>query len=122
METFIIFAATFMIEKFKVVYLEEVRNFLASLTPGARGKVIYNIEKASMVNDPELFKKLDETVWEFRTNYQNQKIRLFAFWDSRDRNQKLVIATHGIIKKKSKVNRSEIEKTKKIRNQYLGKI
>jgi hypothetical protein len=111
-----------MIEKFKVVYLEEVRDFLAGLSLGARNKVIYNIDKATLLNDPELFKKLDDTIWEFRTNYQNQKIRLFAFWDNRDKSQTLVITTHGVIKKKSKVDRFEIEKTKRIINQYLGKI
>ena len=93
-----------MIEKFKVVYLEEARSFLASLTPKARSKVIYNIDKASLINDPELFKKIDDVVWEFRTNYQNQKIRLFAFWDNRNKNQTLVVASHGITKKKKRKN------------------
>ena len=109
-----------MIEKFKVVLLEDASEFLSGLPIGARTKVVYNINKAAMVNDPELFKKLDDKIWEFRTNYQNQKIRLFAFWDNRDKVQTLVIATHGIIKKKSKVDRTEIEKAKRIRGQYLG--
>lgn len=43
--------------------------------------------------------------------------RLFAFWDNG--NKKLVVATHGIIKKTQKTPRKEIKKAENIREQYF---
>jgi phage-related protein len=60
-----------------------------------------------LLNDPEIFKKLEDDIWEFRTLYQRQTIRLFAFWDKSDT---LVITTHGLIKKTQKTPKKEIEK------------
>jgi hypothetical protein len=45
--------------------------------------------------------------------------RLFAFWDKTDSESTLVVSTHGIIKKRSKVAESEIQKAKQIRIQYF---
>ena len=44
--------------KFRVKFLEDVKTFLDQLDEKARDKIIYNIWKASMSNDKELFKKL----------------------------------------------------------------
>ena len=30
-------------------------------------KILYNISKAQYVKGPDLFKKIDEDIWEFRT-------------------------------------------------------
>ena len=48
---------------------------------------------------------------------QQNRLSLFAFWD--DSNKKLVIATHGIIKKTQKTPRKEIKRAEDIRIQYL---
>jgi len=45
--------------------------------------------------------------------------RLFAFWDKRDKSETLVIATHGIIKKKGRFPPKEIDKAEKIRTEYF---
>lgn len=82
-------------------------------------KILYNIDKAKYVNDPELFKKLDELIWEFRTKYKRTYYRLLSFWDKIDATETLVIATHGIIKKTDKIPKAEIEKAKAIMNQYF---
>jgi hypothetical protein len=91
-----------MKSKFTIAYTEEAIEFLESLPVKAKEKVENNISKAAEFNDRELFKKIDDDIWEFRTLSQNLHIRLFAFWDKRDNMNTLVIATHGIIKKKSK--------------------
>jgi poly(A) polymerase Pap1 len=44
---------------------------------------------------------------------------LLAFWDKEDNNATLVCATHGIIKKTSKVDKKEIEKANQIRLEYF---
>jgi len=108
-----------MRKKFDVILLGEVWDLLNSIDEKSRGKILYNIDKAKYVNDPELFKKLDELIWEFRTKYKKTYYRLLSFWDKTDKVETLVIATHGIIKKTSKVPKTEIEKAKTIMKQYF---
>lgn len=78
----------------------------------------FNIDKvAGGVKDPELFKKITENIWEFRTLYQGMAYRLFAFWDKDG--EILVIATHGLVKKSQKTPKREIEKAERIRIGYF---
>ena len=65
--------------KFDVLFLEDARIFLADLDEKTRTKILYNIDKARVLNDPKLFKKLTETIWEFRTKYNGLQYRLLAF-------------------------------------------
>ena len=51
-----------MDKKFETIFLEDVINFLDSLDPKSREKIIYNIDKAGYVNDPKLFKKLNDQI------------------------------------------------------------
>jgi len=82
-------------------------------------KVLYNIDLAEQTNDPKLFKKLKNDIWEFRTRFAGQQIRLLAFWDKSEEKQTLVIATHGFIKKVSQVPSKEISKAIKARERYF---
>ncbi|MFA9393016.1 MAG: type II toxin-antitoxin system RelE/ParE family toxin [Prolixibacteraceae bacterium] len=66
--------------KFNVILLGEVWDLLDLLDEKSRDKVLYNIDKAKYRNDPELFKKLDDLIWEFRTKYQKTHYRLLSFW------------------------------------------
>lgn len=106
--------------KFNVIFLEEAKDFLETLDYKSREKILYNIWKARSSNNKELFKKLNKDIWEFRTKYNNTYYRLFAFWDRSINTNSLVIATHGIIKKTSKINNSEIEKAEKIKSKYFN--
>lgn len=65
--------------KFRVEFLEEAKGFLDGLDEKSRAKVIYNIWKARGTNDKELFKKLQDEIWEFRTKFNKTYYRLFAF-------------------------------------------
>ena len=98
--------------KFEVLYMEDVREFLSGLDEKSREKIIYNIDKAKFFNDKELFKKLQDEIWEFRTLYNRTYFRLFAFWDKTDKGRTLVITTHGIVKKTDKTPDKEIKETK----------
>jgi mRNA-degrading endonuclease RelE of RelBE toxin-antitoxin system len=109
-----------MKSKFEVLFLEEARGFLKILDDKERVKILLNIDKAKITNDPELFKKLTDTIWEFRTFFKRKKYRLLAFWDKEDKNNTLVIATHGIIKKKDEVPKKEIDKAENIRKIYFN--
>lgn len=108
-----------MKRKFNVILLGDVWDFLDSIDEKSKEKILYNIDKAKYVNDPELFKKLDEVIWEFRTKYKKTYYRLLSFWDKSDNQDTLVIATHGIIKKTDKIPKAEIEKSKAIMKQYF---
>lgn len=108
-----------MIERFKVELLPEAVKFLEALDSKAREKIYYNIRKSQVVNDPELFKKLSETIWEFRTLYNKTYYRLFAFWDKKGNEETLVLATHGLIKKTGKTPQGDLDKAERIRQQYF---
>ena len=110
-----------MKERFEVLFLEEVEEFLDELDDKTREKIIYNVDKSRFFNDPELFKKLNDTVWEFRTRFKSKQYRLLAFWDKRKKTDTLVIATHGFVKKSQKTPKKEIEKTEQIAKAYLAK-
>jgi phage-related protein len=108
-----------MRQKFDVILLGEVWDLLDSIDEKSKDKILYNVDKAKYVNDPELFKKLDELIWEFRTKYKKTYYRLLSFWDKTDKEETLVVATHGIIKKTDKIPKAEIEKAKAIMKQYF---
>ncbi len=79
-----------------------------------------NIDLAEQTNDPRLFKKLQNDIWEFRTKFAGLQIRFLAFWDKTDDKETLVFATHGFIKKVDKVPKNEIERAVKIRTKYFA--
>ena len=105
--------------KFEVLFLEQAINFIEEMDSKSRTKLLYNIDKSKLINDPKLFKKLTDNVWEFRTKYNGIQYRLFAFWDKTSKTETLVISTHGIIKKVSKVPKADIEKCEKIKKEYF---
>jgi len=105
--------------KFEVVLLEEVWEFFDTLDEKTKDKIIYNIDKSRYVNDPDLFKKLKDEIWEFRTLFNRMKYRILAFWDKTDNTETFVIATHGIIKKTDKMPSAEIERAKAIMKLYF---
>ena len=102
-----------------IVFLDETFEFLSSLEKKHYEKILFNIRKAQTRHDPELFKKLKDEIWEFRTLYNGLYYRLFAFWDKTNSGNTLVISTHGIIKKTGKTPDSEIQKAKQIRLRYF---
>ena len=72
-------------KKFEVIFLTEAREFLLKLDIKSRDKVIFNIDRAKIKSDNELFKKLKGEIWEFRTLFSKTHYRIFAFWDKEDK-------------------------------------
>ena len=64
---------------FYIELLPEAIEFLESLDDKTREKIYYNIRKAQFVNDNELFKKLNDFIWEFRTLYNTKHTDFFHF-------------------------------------------
>ena len=68
-----------MDKHFDILFLNEAFEFLSSLERKHYEKILYNIRKSQVEIDPELFKKLSDDIWEFRTLYQRLQYRLLAF-------------------------------------------
>lgn len=105
---------------FEIIFLDEALKFLSGLERKHYKKILFNIRKAQIDKDPELFKKLSDDIWEFRTLYQGLQYRLLAFWDKTFATDTLVVSTHGFIKKRSKVPGNEIQRAEQIRKKYFS--
>lgn len=105
--------------QFEVTFMDEASEFLRTLSDAPREKIYYNLNKAlGGVKDSDLFKKLDgsDGIWEFRTLYNGLQYRLLAFWDEHEK--RLVVATHGFVKKTWKVPAKEIARAEALRKKY----
>ena len=58
-----------MTKLFEIVFLEEAFDFLKSIDRKHYEKILYNIRKSQIVNNPELLKKINDELWEFRKLY-----------------------------------------------------
>jgi phage-related protein len=103
--------------------LPEALEFVDSLDEKTREKIFFNIKKTRMGLTGEWFQKMTGTddIWEFRTLYNRQYIRLFAFWDKRDKRQTLIICTHGLMKTTAKTPKSEIVHAEQEKAYYFNK-
>lgn len=104
---------------FNTVFLPGAEAFIASLKPKTARKILYKIDLAEQTNDPRLFKKLRNEIWEFRTKFDGLQVRLLAFWDKTGDKNTWVVATHGFIKKIDKVPENEINRAIRIRERYF---
>ena len=105
---------------FETRFLEEADQFISGLDRKTVKKIFYNIDLAEQTNDPKIFKKLQNDIWEFRTKYSGLQIRLLAFWDKTDNKETLVLATHGFIKKVDRVPAKEIDRALRLRDNYFN--
>ncbi|MDE5586103.1 MAG: type II toxin-antitoxin system RelE/ParE family toxin [Muribaculaceae bacterium] len=62
-------------------------------------------------------KKLTSDIWEFRTRHQGMTYRLLAFWDNEE--GRLIVATHGFIKKTQRTPENEIDRAEALRREYF---
>jgi len=78
------------------------------------------MRSAQLHADKELFKKLTDHIWKFRTLFNKTHYRLFAFWDKTDKTITVVVATHGLIKKTDKTPLADLAKAERLRLQYFA--
>lgn len=102
--------------RFETRFTDEALKFLEELDMKGREKILSNIRKAEVTINDELFKKLRDDIWEFRTLYKKCHYRLLAFWDKEER--AVVIVTCGFIKKTNKTPNTLIEKAITMKNKY----
>ncbi len=106
----------------EVRLMKEAQEFLESLEENTKEKVSFNIRKTMQGLKGEWFEKMTGTdeLFEFRTLYNRQYIRRFAFWDRRNNKQTLIICTHGLIKKTDKTPQADIEKAERLKKEYFS--
>ncbi len=105
--------------RLNILFTDEAKAFVLSLPEKVQKKITFNIRKVEGGKiDKDLFKKLNDDIWELRTSYNGICYRLLAFWDKERR--ALIIATHGFVKKTWKVPQKEIEKAEAIMKQYYS--
>jgi phage-related protein len=101
-----------------ILLTKEADEFVNKQPEKVRAKIYQNIKLVEAgVKKPELFKKLNDDIWELRTKYESKEYRLLSFWDTEK--ETLIIATNGFLKKTKKTPRKEIEKAEKIREEYF---
>lgn len=106
-------------KKITILLTDEAKAFIFSLPEKAKKKVTYNILRVEGGEiDKDLFKKLNEHIWELRTSYNGMGYRLLAFWDKDKKS--LIIATHGFVKKTWKVPQKEIARAEAIMKEYFS--
>jgi phage-related protein len=104
---------------FETIFLENIEQFLDRLDRKMVVKILYLIDLAEQTNDPKLFKKIQQDIWEFRIQHAGLQIRLLAFWDKSNNKQTLVVATYGFLKKTDKIPIREIKKAVLIKRKYF---
>lgn len=105
--------------RLNILFTDEAKAFVRSLPEKAQRKVTYNILRVEGGEvDKDLFKKLNDDIWELRTSFNGMCYRLLAFWDKERR--ALIIATHGFVKKTWKVPQKEIDRAEAIMKQYYS--
>jgi phage-related protein len=104
----------------KVRFLKEAEKYFLTLSEKIQKKFLISFEKTETGYKGKWFQKLKNTdgIYEFR-QYDHQKFyRIFAFWDSEEK-ETLIVATHGIDKKSNKTPKKDIKKAEQIKQKYF---
>lgn len=105
--------------KVNILLTDEAADFVHSLPEKVQKKITYNIRRVESGEiDKELFKKLNDDIWELRSSYNGMCYRLLAFWDKNKKS--LIIATHGFVKKTWKISQKEIARAETIMREYFS--
>lgn len=105
----------------EVVFMKQAEDFVDELEEKSRRKLFQAIRKTKAREIGQWFKKLKGTdgIYEFRFDESGKFYRLFAFWDTEDKIETLVVGTHGIAKKTNKTPKEEIKKAERIKREYF---
>ena len=105
----------------EIIFLPDADKFIDNIEISARKKMFYAIRKTKMRIYGDWFEKLrsSKDIFEFRIKDSNKFFRLFAFWDSTNDTETLIVCTHGLIKKTNKTPKQDIEKAEMIKEKYF---
>jgi len=111
----------FMEKPIEVIFLRQAEEFANAMEEKARRKLFQAIRKTKDRLIGQWFTKLkaSDGIYEFRVDESGKFYRVFAFWDTENNEETLVVNTHGLIKKTNKTPKSEIRKAEQIRREYF---
>jgi phage-related protein len=110
-----------MKKEIEITFLKEAEEYFNKLPQKMKNKFVYSFTKTQFGYKGEWFKKLNDSagIFEFRQRDQDKFYRIFAFWDGTGLEKTLIVATHGIDKKKNQTPRKEIKKAEAIKQRYF---
>jgi phage-related protein len=110
-----------MNKEIEITFLKEAENYFNKLPQKMKDKFTYSFTKTEYGFKGEWFKKLNDSrgIFEFKQRDQDKFYRIFAFWDGTGKDKTLIVATHGIDKKKNQTPRKEIKKAEVIKAKYF---
>lgn len=119
METFVYLCMNLK-KPIKVRFLKEAETYFLAQNEKIQKKFLISFEKTETGNKGNWFEKLKNTdgIYEFRQSDHQKFYRIFAFWDSEEK-ETLIVATHGIDKKTNKTPPKEIKKAEQIKKKYF---
>ena len=93
--------------------------FMETLSPDQRKKINYGLLLLKKVDrlPTKFVKYIGDGLYELRTEFEGNIFRTFFIFD----NGNLVVLFNGFQKKTQKTPRSEIEKAKRIKEEYYGR-
>lgn len=105
----------------EVVFLPQAEHFVDELDEKSRRKLFQAIRKTKERLIGQWFTKLKDSngIYEFRIDESGKFYRLFAFWDTEDEKESLIVGTHGIAKKSNKTPKEDILKAERIKKEYF---
>jgi phage-related protein len=106
----------------KVQLLDEATDYFDEINENVKAKFFKSFEKVESGHKGDWFKHLEEGIWEFRERDSQKFYRIFAFWDSSQEKQTLIVGTHGYDKKSNKTPRKEIDRAKQVRVKYYEQL
>ena len=108
--------------KIRTLFSPEARKFQKELSMKGKIKLDTAIKKTEAGFIGNWFKKLTGTddIYEFSFDCDNHFYRVFAFWDKRDKEETLIICTHGIEKKSNKTPDAAKAKAEKMKKEWFG--
>jgi mRNA-degrading endonuclease RelE of RelBE toxin-antitoxin system len=106
-------------KKFKVCEIEkgkksEVKEFFSKLNKADKDRILQKINYIADNGPPkneEKFRYEGDGIYAIKQN----QVRIYCFFDS----GKMIILTHGFMKKDKKANPNQLEKAKNIKNYYF---
>jgi phage-related protein len=105
----------------KIIFLPQAEDFVDKLDKKSKAKLFTSIRKVKERIFGQWFTKLKGSngLYEFRFDESNKFYRIFAFWDTEEETETLIVSTHGIEKKTNKTPSKDIQKAERLKREYF---
>ncbi len=108
-------------KEIEIYFLSEAENYFNNLPQKIKDKFTISFTKTKVGYKGAWFSKLNDSdgIFEFRQRDSEKFYRIFAFWDGTGKDKTLIVATHGINKKRNKTPIKDIRKAERVKKNYF---